>query len=333
MSRALQLNRRTKLIVLAVLGIILIGALSFFIFGRPTKPPAKKHLTAVASPRKTSHAPGKAVPATPAIIGDSLATEPDLQNQPGVLFFGGFEGQPWSSTMRPVLSPGNENFTINAGAGYNGSDSLHTFFRQGSYANDNSPAGTSATIFKIPFNDTGLNIGSFNNLYFRFMVRFQPGFEFGKSGKLPGLAGGADNAGGHPPNGYDGWSGRLDWVANGGLISYMYVPGIKQYGLELPWQVNGQSKLLQPGQWECLEMRYQMNTPGQADGIAQGWFNGNLAVSKAGLNFRSTSSLSIDNILFDTFFGGATPDYASPQNQYADFDNFVVGTQYIGCPE
>lgn len=268
----------------------------------------------------------------PAIAGDSTITEPLLANQKGMLYFGGFEGAPWYQTMHADVTAGN-HMAIVPGAGVFGSKALRTTYLQGSYGSYASPSGTSSTIFKVPFGSTGANIGAHDDLYFRFMVRFQPGFQFDKSGKLPGLAGGTDNAGGHPPDGYDGWSGRLDWVGNGGIISYLYVPGIQKYGLELTWHPNGQTtQLLKPGQWACLEMRYRMNTPGLNDGIAQGWLNGAVAIDYHNINFRSTTNLAIDNILFTTFFGGATADYASPQTQYADFDSFAVATQYIPCP-
>jgi hypothetical protein len=270
------------------------------------------------------------------VTAQSIAGDPPLSegglNRPGVLFFGGFEGNPWTSTMKPVLPGGHGNYIIDSGAGYSGSKSLRSTYLAGSYGSYSSPVGTSSTIFHIPFGATGINIGSHDDLYFRFLVKFQPGFQFAKSGKLPGLAGGTDNAAGKPPTGYDGWSGRLDWVANGGVISYMYVPGIAKYGLELRWEVNGDRNLIKPGRWACMEMRYRMNTPGHNNGLAEGWFNRRLAVKKDNMNFRSTSKLSIDNILFTSFFGGATSDYASPQTQHADFDDLVVSQHFIGCP-
>lgn len=270
------------------------------------------------------------VAAQSTIVGDA-PTEGGL-NRPGVLFFGGFEATPWTATMKPTLPGGHGSYMITAAGGYNNTRSLRSTYLQGSYGSYSSPVGTSSTIFKIPFGSNGINIGTYNDLYFRFLVKFQSGFQFAKSGKLPGLAGGTDNSAGLPPNGYDGWSGRLDWVANGGIISYMYVPGIAKYGLELHWQVDGQNNLLQPGKWQCLEMHYRMNTPGQNDGIAEGWYNRHLAMRKTGMNFRSTDQLAIDNVMFSTFFGGATSDYASPQTQHADFDDLVVAQSFIGCP-
>jgi len=287
----------------------------------PATAPVKHAPPATPTPTPVSHA-----------VGDAL-TEQAMKTDPNIVFFGGFEASPWTNTMHPVLSTGNENFSLQRGAGYGNSLALRTFYKKGSYASHDSPVGTSATIFKIPFGANGINIGTATDLYFRFLVKFQPGFAFGKSGKLPGLAGGADNAGGRPPNGYDGWSSRLDWVEGGGLISYLYVPGIEKYGMELDWEVEGEGQLLTPGSWDCLEMHTHLNTPGKNDGLAQGWINDKLALDAKDINYRATDKLTINNILFDTFFGGATVDYASPQDQYADFDNFALSTSYIACPK
>jgi hypothetical protein len=269
---------------------------------------------------------------TQAFAADLHSVETHIGARNGLLYFGGFEDSPWTRTMHAVISTGNDNYTILPGAGYARSKALRAQYEQGSYGDPRSPVGMSATIFQVPFGARGANIGLHDDLYFRYLVKFQQGFAFAKSGKLPGLAGGTDNSGGKPPNGYDGWSGRLNWTQNGGIISYMYIPGIRKYGLELGWAVDGNTSLIKPGQWSCLEMHYEMNTPGRNDGVAQGWFNGDLALHRSDLNFRSTNKLLIDNILFSTFFGGGTPDYASPRSQHADFDDFVVSTHYIGCP-
>lgn len=258
-----------------------------------------------------------------------MSSEPSLAANAGLLYFGGFEGTPWQQSMQAIISGGNEHFAIMPAVGFGGSHSMRTSYAAGSYGDPTAPAGMSATIFKVPF---GGNISARTDLYMRYLVKFMPGFNFAKSGKLPGLAGGTSNTGGQAPTGYDGWSGRLDWTSGGSIISYLYVPGITDYGFELPWQVGSQTKLLVPGGWECLELRYVMNTPGQSNGIAQGWINDQLALNQTNINFRSTPKLAIDNLMFSTFFGGGTADFASPIDQYADFDNFAVGTQYIKCP-
>lgn len=267
------------------------------------------------------------------VKGDTRYLEDGLKTDKDILYFGGFEGSPsWQTSMHVSELNTLDNLSIVDGSSAFSGRALRTFYKKSSYGGTSSLVGTSSTIFKIYLDNRGIDVGSYDSLYFRFMVQFQPGFNFQKSGKLPGLAGGIDNAGGNPPNGYDGWSGRLDWIENGGIINYMYVPGIKKYGLELPWKIGTKNIQLTPGKWECLEMHYKLNTLGKSDGLIEGWYNNHLAIEKNNIHFRDTDSLKIDNIFFTTFFGGATPDYASPQDQYATFDNFVLATSHIGCP-
>ncbi len=325
------------LVSATALCLVLIAGTSYLIYAS-SKPKAgpkvvvgtsnaiKQSETPVTPAPKVASKKPAPKPALRVVVGDSLVTEPGLSSNAGLLYFGGFEGSPWQTTMKAVISGGNEHYDIKPGVGYGGSRAMRTHYAAGSYGDPSAPAGMSATIFKVPLSTRG-------DMYMRYLVRFMSGFQFAKSGKLPGLAGGTSNTGGQVPTGYDGWSGRLDWTSGGGVISYLYVPGIKDYGLELQWQAGGQTKLLAAGKWECLELRYVMNTPGQANGVAQGWINGHLALDRRNLNFRSTPNLAIDNLLFSTFFGGGTSDFASPINQYADFDNFALGTQRLGCPK
>ncbi len=263
-------------------------------------------------------------------IGDPIDTDQSLLNK-NFLFFGGFETQPWQSTFGASKLISDNAQIVRDPSGKYG-NTLKVNYKKGSYASPSSPVGTSATSFHSFFDDTGLNIGKYDDLYLRYLVRFESGFNFNKSGKLPGLAGGTSNSGGHPPNGIDGWSGRLNWVDGGQVISYLYVPGVKKYGLEIPWQIDKKGATLETGQWECLEIRIKLNTPGKKNGVMQGWLNGELAMDHDDLYFRDTESLKIDNLMFDTFFGGDTPDFASPKNQSAYFDNFVISTNPIGCP-
>ncbi len=274
----------------------------------------------------------KVNPIVTSIIGDFNNIEPALIKRADVLFFAGFEGQPnWTDTVPITDNKNLSNSKVVTDESNN--RALEVFYQKGSYASPNSQVGTSSTIFHIDFSPKGIGIGKHEDLYFRYMVKFEDKFEFQKSGKLPGLAGGNSNSGGNPPDGYDGWSGRLSWTKNGGIINYMYIPGIEKYGKQFPWSLNGRTTLLTPGKWQCLEMHYSLNDPGKNNGVIQGWIDEQLALERHDINFRNTDSLKIDNIMFDTFFGGDTPDFASPKDQTAQFDNFVVATEYIGCPD
>ena len=48
-----------------------------------------------------------------------------------------------------------------------------------------------------------------------------------------------------------------------------------------------------------------MNTPDAADGRVQSWFDGELAVDRDDVTFRSVDDFAIDTLYFSTFFGGS----------------------------
>lgn len=266
--------------------------------------------------------------------GDKEYLEEGLKNRKDILYFGGFEGYPdWKETMRPEIFYLDSNFEI-VDTGYEGK-ALQTFYKKGSYANLDSPVGTSSSIFHINFEknvEDGIGIGNYDELYLRYLVKFDDNFDFVKSGKLPGLAGGSNNSGGKPPTGYDGWSGRLNWTEKGGIINYMYIPGIEKYGKEFQWNIEERKVFMKPGTWHCLETHYKLNDIGKENGIIQSWFDEKLAVQESNIEFRKSEKIKIDNIMFSTFFRGSTPDFASTKDQYAYFDNFVLSTSRIGCP-
>lgn len=167
---------------------------------------------------------------------------------------------------------------------------------------------------------------SFEELYVSFRVKFGTGFDFVKGGKIPGLGGGKNNTGGTKPTGTDGWSGRMMWRSGGDAVQYLYHPDQPTiYGEDLFWNIGGQ-KAWVPGQWAEVEHRFVMNTPGQKDGIVQGWWNGALALERKNIRFRDVSTFAIDVFYFSTFFGGSTSDWAATKDEHTYFDDFVIST-------
>jgi len=171
-----------------------------------------------------------------------------------------------------------------------------------------------------------LRVGSTDLLHFRFYVRFPPGFDFVKGGKLPGLFGGTVTSGRHIPNGSDGFSTRYMWRKGGAAEVYAYLPTSVAHGTSLgrgnwTWK---------PGVWTCVEQEVRLNTLGASDGTITVWVNGIEAYRATGLAFRTTSDLKIDGVFFSTFFGGGDPTWASPRNQYVDFAGFAVSDHAIG---
>lgn len=171
---------------------------------------------------------------------------------------------------------------------------------------------------------------SHTELYCAYRLRFAPGFDFVKGGKLPGLAGGAANTGGDKPTGSDGWSARMMWRADGEIVQYTYhVDQPTDYGEDMQWDLGGKRHFV-PGQWHRLEHRVVMNTPGEHDGVLEGWLDGEQVFIREGLRFRDVDSFAVDLFYFSTFFGGSGDDWAPSQAEYVDFDEFIVATTPIG---
>ncbi len=168
-----------------------------------------------------------------------------------------------------------------------------------------------------------------DELYLSYHVYFSPGFTFVKEGKLSGLCGGACNSGGHQSNGYDGWSSRIIWQANGQAAQYVYAADQQsKYGDTSLWNPGA----LTPGVWHFVETYVHINTPGQADGVILSWLDGQHAYENRRVRFRDTDAFAIDSFVFETFFGGGTPDYAPPSDQYALFDDITVSEDRIAAP-
>lgn len=143
-----------------------------------------------------------------------------------------------------------------------------------------------------------------------YSVYFDKDFEFVEGGKLPGLYGGQGNSGGVIPNGYDGFSVRLVWTAEGGAKIYAYLPTSKVWGsgfLIPDFQFRRNS-------WTDIEICINLNQPSKADGVISFRSQGSL-YSVAGLTFRHASSLGVDGVLFSVFHGGNTPKFA-PLNDH-----------------
>jgi hypothetical protein len=169
----------------------------------------------------------------------------------------------------------------------------------------------------------------YEELYLSFWVKFADDFDFVIGGKLPGLAGGEGNAGGNKPDGTDGWSARVTWKY-GMLEQYVYHPDQPtDYGESMMWDLGGQ-RYGDPGTWHHYETRVKINTPGQHDGIVQSWYDGELVLDRQDIRFRDVSTFAVDMLRFDTYFGGASSDYAPSKDEYAYFDNVTISTRRIG---
>lgn len=155
-----------------------------------------------------------------------------------------------------------------------------------------------------------------------YQVRFAPDFPFVIGGKLPGLGGGQGNTGGDKADGFNGFSSRFMWRMNGAGEIYAYLPNNGAYGTSL-----GQKKWsFTKGVWQKIEQKIVLNHPGASDGLIAVWLNDQLVHVEQGLRFRDTPNLKVDQVLFETFFGGNSSIWAPSINTFADFSDVAVVT-------
>ena len=160
-------------------------------------------------------------------------------------------------------------------------------------------------------------------------VKFCDAFQFVKSGKLHGLAP-EDIAAGGLPFDAEQWSARVAFLANGRIATYLYHQDLRgRYGEVTP----AADFRFEPGRYYRVALYVRLNDPPEAhNGRAELFVDGVSLVSQDGLRFRAVpgSDSLIRQLLFNTFHGGNTPDYAprNPDGSYgrvcAYFDNIAV---------
>lgn len=141
---------------------------------------------------------------------------------------------------------------------------------------------------------------------FEYKVRFNTGFPFMRGGKLPGLAGG------NAPTGCvdtdaNGFSARHMWRTGGQLVAYLYDQDQGgDCGNNITTSLN-----FKVGQWYAIKQRVKLNTGRNHDGQLQIWVDGQQLVDRKNMEFMVEGGNNLINVvLFHSFFGGSTQDWA-----------------------
>jgi len=157
-------------------------------------------------------------------------------------------------------------------------------------------------------------------------VGFEPGFEFAKGGKLPGLYGGDAPSGGADTS--RGFSTRYMWRGGGAGEVYAYLP---EKNGEYGESISPGAWAFTPGQWQHLEQEVVVNNKGSRDGVLRVWIDDKLVVNWTNMLYRVSDDVLVAGLMFSTFFGGHDPSWASPRTQSTFFRNFEfygsAGTQ------
>ena len=198
-------------------------------------------------------------------------------------------------------------------------------FPAGAFGSNGATAFLSDVQFGMELPET------YDELYLSYDIKFADDFDFVLGGKLPGLCGANSdsaltegcNTGGGIPSGFDGWSARSMWRADGELENYMYHAGQQNfYADSLLWNVRAQR-----GSWHRIQHRVVLNTVGASDGIIEAWLDGQRVLSNNRMEYRKTESVGINLFYFSTFFGGNDPSWAPQTDQILYFDNFIISTE------
>lgn len=162
----------------------------------------------------------------------------------------------------------------------------------------------------------------------RYTLRFSPGFEFVKGGKLPGLCGGPENvSGGRPADGRNGFSARLMWRRDGRGEAYLYhMDQPEKYGESLPFPADFRFPTGQPVE---VRLALTLNHPGEKNGGIRVWITlpgqpERLVAQRAGLRWRAVDSILVDSIYFETFHGGGDTTWAPTAPCWTEFTRIRV---------
>jgi hypothetical protein len=208
---------------------------------------------------------------------------------------------------------------------------LRIHYPQGQYGAYNS--GISFRAWLPQLSDTGTTCVSFR-------VRFKGDFVFSGMGKLgAGLAAGEGVTGGEVADGYNGFTSRPEWQTEnnsgdgaGRLAALVYrynpdseKPSIKYYAK----YTDGSDFIFASNRWYLIEhcitensIDYQGNVA--ADGAITINIDGIQVVKSDEFIFRLTPQLTADQLLFTTFFGGASAQYAADRDEHIDYADLNV---------
>lgn len=219
-----------------------------------------------------------------------------------------------------------------------GKAAMKAHYPKGSYNFGHNPQGGFS--FYAPGPDS-VDLSTAKEATFGYSVFFPEGFDFQKGGKLPGLYGGNSDeeaigcSGGRRSSAC--FSARLMWRGEGDGEFYTYLPpsfdenqkvcNVKPlsdcnptYGAS----VGRGSFTFATGQWTTVSERVRLNDVGKANGELQLFVNGKSVVNVSGLVLRDSSAGKIRGMQMQTFFGGSSPDFATPKDQDVYFSDFSV---------
>ncbi|KAJ1030920.1 hypothetical protein NDA18_002149 [Ustilago nuda] len=215
----------------------------------------------------------------------------------------------------------------------NGSSVLQIFYPAQSYTPSELPVGGTQFYASTPF-----LLSLATSVTFNYSVFFPLYYDFVLGGKLPGLYGGTEGCGGGN-NAEHCWSSRMAWRSGGLGELYAYLPQHKQntsamldvkpysyvnpvYGISL-----GRGSFnLTKGAWTNISQTITLqNNETHPNGVFHVSVNGESVIHYDQVFFPTW----LKGILFSTFFGGSTREWATPVDQFSYFAGFSVSINSV----
>ena len=216
----------------------------------------------------------------------------------------------------------HRHVTLAKGAGPDGSDAIRVAYV-------GYQRGSQRVVDSFPLNFAA------ESATLSFDVCFEKDFQWIRGGKLHGLGPKRRVTGGRKRE-KDKWSARIMWRRDGRGSTYLYDQDMTQ-----KWGVGRTSDepVFTAGQWHRVVLQVSLNTPGQQNGFARIFVDGQEVINHEEVEFRRIggNDTQIQQFLFSTFHGGNTPGWAPVDAEgnfttvYAYFDNIVIteGIQQI----
>ncbi|KAG0376322.1 hypothetical protein BGX24_007906 [Mortierella sp. AD032] len=273
--------------------------------------------------------------------GTPIAASGLNNSQPGPDTGAGYILHNWSTNYKTITVGANDiSFVADpfpssppAAASNNNSTNsqvMQVNYPKGSYAPKAGPVTGGTSFYAKPFGDDT----PFEKMMISYDVAFPSGFDWVLGGKLPGIYGGQIHScsGGNQSTGDNCLSMRLMWRQDGGGEVYAYIPVEDNSNFCKNSNVQCNDKFgksigrgllyFPPATWTRVDMVMQLNEPaGYNNGILDVYINGFKAISMNTVPYRTTGMVGFQGLMFSTFFGGNTPQYATPVDTAVFFRN------------
>jgi len=148
-----------------------------------------------------------------------------------------------------------------------------------------------------------------------YSVFFEDDFQWTQGGKLPGLGPLHHLAGGRDRR-KNGWSARSMFLTDGHCRNYLYDQSDALWGEGAVTT----EPVFQKNVWHQVDLEVGLNTAGASDGFIKMFLDGSLILEDKGVMYagEDSSEAKIQMLLFHTFHGGQTPDWA-PQDENGNY--------------